>query len=60
MRDAVSLAAGRVQLEASGNVSLDTVEAIAHTGVDIISVGGLTHSPRAVDVSLKVSGSCTK
>jgi nicotinate-nucleotide pyrophosphorylase (carboxylating) len=55
MREAVRLAAGRVLLEASGNVSLDTVEAIAGTGVDIISVGRLTHSPRAVDVSLKVS-----
>ena len=60
MRDAVRLAAGRILLEASGNVSLDTVEAIAHTGVDIISVGCLTHSPRAADVSLKVSGSLTK
>lgn len=60
MRDAVRLAAGRVLLEASGNVSLDTVEAIAQTGVDIISVGGLTHSPRAVDVSLKVSGTSSK
>ena len=60
MRDAVRLAAGRVLLEASGNVSLDTVVAIAQTGVDIISVGGLTHSPRAVDVSLKVSGTGSK
>jgi nicotinate-nucleotide pyrophosphorylase (carboxylating) len=60
MRDAVRLATGRILLEASGNVSLDTVEAIAHTGVDIISVGGLTHSPRAVDVSLRVSETSTK
>jgi len=54
MKDAVHIAAGRVLLEASGNVTLDTVESIARTGVDIISIGKLTHSPRAVDVSLKV------
>lgn len=54
MKDAVHIAAGRVLLEASGNVNMDTVESIAQTGVDIISIGKLTHSPRAVDVSLKV------
>jgi nicotinate-nucleotide pyrophosphorylase len=44
MRRAVELTAGRVPLEASGNVNLDTVRAIAETGVNTISVGALTHS----------------
>ncbi len=54
LRAAVSLAAGRTELEASGGVSLDTVRAIAETGVDFISVGALTHSAPALDVSLEV------
>ena len=54
LRDAVGLTAGRAELEASGSVSLDTVRAIAETGVDFISVGALTHSARALDVSLEV------
>ena len=52
MRSAVALVSGRVPLEASGGVSLETVRAIAETGVDIISVGALTHSPRAMDISM--------
>lgn len=52
MRQAVKLAAGRTPLEASGNVSLETVAAIAATGVDYISSGALTHSVRALDISL--------
>jgi nicotinate-nucleotide pyrophosphorylase (carboxylating) len=44
-----------VLVEASGNVSLDTVRGIAETGVDIISVGALTHSARAVDISMKMT-----
>jgi nicotinate-nucleotide pyrophosphorylase (carboxylating) len=52
MREAVAFAAGRVPLEASGNMSLDRVRAVAETGVDFISVGALTHSARAVDISL--------
>jgi nicotinate-nucleotide pyrophosphorylase (carboxylating) len=52
LRDAVALVAGRAELEASGNVSLETVRAIAETGVDFISVGALTHSAPALDVSL--------
>jgi nicotinate-nucleotide pyrophosphorylase (carboxylating) len=54
MRDAVRLNAGRVQLEASGGVNLDTVAKIASTGVDFISVGALTHSARAIDFSLEL------
>ena len=54
LREAVSLVAGRAKLEASGGVTLDTVRAIAETGVDFISVGALTHSARSLDVSLEV------
>ncbi len=54
LRQAVAVAAGRADLEASGGVNLDTVRAIAETGVDFISVGALTHSARALDVSLEV------
>jgi len=52
MRQAVGLAAGRVPLEASGNMTLDRVRAVAETGVDFISVGALTHSAKAIDISL--------
>ena len=51
LRAAVEMTAHRVPLEASGNVTLDNVVAIAETGVDFISVGALTHSPRALDIS---------
>lgn len=57
MRAAVRLAAGRVELEASGGVSLERVAAIAATGVDYISVGALTHSAPALDLSMLVSES---
>lgn len=53
MKEAVSIAKGKVLLEASGNVNLDTVKAIAATGVDFISVGALTHSVKALDISLR-------
>lgn len=52
MRDAVQRTGGRVLLEASGGVTLDTVAAIAATGVDFISMGALTHSAAAADISL--------
>jgi len=52
MNQAVGLAHGRVPLEASGNMTLDRVRAVAETGVDFISVGALTHSARAVDISM--------
>lgn len=52
MRDAVAMAAGRVLTEASGGVRLETVRAIAETGVDRISVGALTHSAPAVNLAL--------
>jgi nicotinate-nucleotide pyrophosphorylase (carboxylating) len=53
LRLAVGLSAGQAKLEASGNVTLDNVLAIAETGVDFISVGALTHSAKAFDVSLR-------
>lgn len=56
MREAVQLTSGRALLEASGNVSLDTVRAIAETGVDRISIGGLTKHIRAVDLSMRFDG----
>ena len=52
MRSAVVAIAGHALVEASGGVNLETVRAIAETGVDIISVGALTHSARAMDISL--------
>jgi nicotinate-nucleotide pyrophosphorylase (carboxylating) len=53
LREAVALNAGRARLEASGGVDLETVRAIAETGVDDISVGALTKDVRATDFSLR-------
>jgi nicotinate-nucleotide pyrophosphorylase (carboxylating) len=53
MKEAVTINAGRAKLEASGNITLDNVLAVAQTGVDFISVGALTHSAPVFDVSLK-------
>ncbi len=55
MKKAVELVGGRALIEASGNVSLNNVAAIAATGVDLISIGELTHSVRAADISLKIT-----
>ena len=52
LRAAVALTAGRAVLEASGGVTLQTVRAIAETGVDVISVGALTHSAPSLDIGL--------
>ena len=54
LRQSVALVAGRARTEASGGVNLQTVRAIAETGVDFISVGQLTHSARAIDLSLEL------
>ncbi len=54
MAEAVRITGGRIPLEASGNVNLETVAAIAATGVDFISSGALTHSVAALDISLDV------
>lgn len=53
MEEAVNMAAGKALVEASGGVILDTVAAVAATGVDLISVGALTHSAPACDISMK-------
>jgi nicotinate-nucleotide pyrophosphorylase (carboxylating) len=55
MHQAVGLTAGRAELEASGGVRIETVRAIAETGVDRISIGGLTKDVRAIDLSLRHS-----
>jgi nicotinate-nucleotide pyrophosphorylase (carboxylating) len=52
LREAVALTAGRAELEASGGITLETIRAVAETGVDYISVGALTHSAPALDLSL--------
>ena len=52
LREAVQLIAGRARAEASGGINLETIREIAETGVDLISVGALTHSVKAVDISM--------
>lgn len=54
MREAVKITDGRAKLEASGNVTEDNLYEIAKTGVDIISMGAITHSVKAFDISLKI------
>jgi nicotinate-nucleotide pyrophosphorylase (carboxylating) len=54
MRDAVKRAAGRVPLEASGGITLENVKQVAETGVERISIGALTHSVKALDISMRV------
>jgi nicotinate-nucleotide pyrophosphorylase (carboxylating) len=54
LSEAVALTGGRAKLEASGGITLDNVRAVAETGVDFISIGALTHSARAIDVSMEV------
>lgn len=55
MRHAVAIVAGRAEVEASGGITLDTIRDVARTGVDVISVGAITHSAKWLDVSLEVS-----
>ena len=55
MREAVQFVHGRALLEASGNISVDRVREVAETGVDFISVGALTHSAPAVDLSMAIA-----
>ena len=57
LRRAVHATAGRARLEASGGITLETIRAVAETGVDAVSVGALTHSVRALDVALEVEPS---
>ena len=55
VRAGVEKVAGRALVEASGGVTMETVRAIAEAGVDFISIGALTHSAPALDISLEVS-----
>ena len=55
MRKAVEMTNGKALLEASGNITTETIRPVAETGVDIISIGALTHSVKAFDISLKIS-----
>ena len=54
MKKAVEMTNGKALLEASGNITADTIRAVAETGVDIISIGAITHSVKAFDISLKI------
>ncbi len=54
MKQAVALVDGRALLEASGGITEDTLRAVAQTGVDVISIGALTHSVTALDISMKM------
>jgi nicotinate-nucleotide pyrophosphorylase (carboxylating) len=54
LRQAVKLTAGKVELEASGNINLTTIRAVAETGVDFISIGALTKNVQAIDLSLRI------
>ena len=54
MRQAVKASKGKCLFEASGGIKLENVRQVAETGVDLISVGALTHSVKALDISLKV------
>ena len=55
MREAVALVGGRALLEASGGITLESIGDVARTGVDLISVGALTHSAPALDISLDLA-----
>ncbi len=54
MKEAVRIVNGKAMLEASGNISLENITDVAKTGIDVISIGALTHSARAVDMSMKL------
>jgi nicotinate-nucleotide pyrophosphorylase (carboxylating) len=54
MKKAVEVISGKCLIEASGNVNIDNVQQIAETGVDFISVGAITHSVKALDISLEL------
>ena len=55
MKKAVEMTSGKALLEASGNITAETIRKVAETGVDIISIGALTHSVKAFDISLKIA-----
>ena len=55
MREAVRIIDGKAKTEASGGITNETIRAVAETGVDIISIGALTHSVKAFDISMKMA-----
>ena len=59
IREAVALGKGKVKFEASGGITLKNIRRIATTGVDYISIGAVTHSPRAIDFSLEIADAGT-
>ena len=54
LREAVAISQGQVELEASGNITLETIRSVAETGVDYISIGALTKNLQAVDLSMRI------
>jgi nicotinate-nucleotide pyrophosphorylase (carboxylating) len=58
MKNAVRIIDGKAKVEASGNMNLERVREVASTGVDFISIGALTHSVTALDISLKIKNPC--
>jgi nicotinate-nucleotide pyrophosphorylase (carboxylating) len=56
LSEAVGIAAGRARLEASGGITLETLSAVAATGVDVVSMGWLTHGAPSMDVGLDFEG----
>jgi len=54
MKQAVEIVDGKAVLEASGNITKETIQSVAETGIDIISIGALTHSVKAFDISMKI------
>lgn len=54
LKTAVDLIGGKLEVEASGGITLENVRQVAETGVDYISIGMLTHSPKALDISLEI------
>jgi nicotinate-nucleotide pyrophosphorylase (carboxylating) len=54
MKKAIAVVDGKCLVEASGNINIENVKEVAETGVDFISVGALTHSVKALDISLEI------
>jgi nicotinate-nucleotide pyrophosphorylase (carboxylating) len=54
IKKAVQLVSGRCKLEVSGSITLERLESLKHLGIDFISVGALTHSARAMDISMRL------
>ena len=57
LKEAIELAAGRVLIEASGNMNAERIKRIQHYGIDVVSMGGLIHQATWADLSMKISSS---